>query len=64
MGLYGFGVDNILSINLVTAKGSAITVDSRNTDLWWALRGAGPNIGIVTSTAMKAYPTTRANNTA
>ena len=56
MGLYGFGVDNILSLNLVTPDGKAIRVDPKNADLWWALRGAGANFGIVTSATMKAYP--------
>lgn len=57
MGLYGFGVDNILSLNLVTPSGTAVTVTPADTDLWWALQGAGPNFGIVISVTMKAYPT-------
>ena len=64
MGLYGFGVDNLLSVNLVTSYGVAIQVDARNEDLWWALRGAGPNFGIVTSAKLKAYPTPMAENLA
>ena len=63
MGLYGFGVDNLLSVNLVTSYG-VIKVDALNQDLWWALRGAGANFGIVTSAVMKAYPTVMAENTA
>ena len=64
MGLYGFGVDNILSLNLVTSKGSLITVTPHDTDLWWALRGAGPNFGIVTSAVLRAHPVSVAQNTA
>ena len=64
MGLYGLGVDNLLSVNLTTAYGTAIQVSPQDTDLWWALRGAGPNFGIVTSATMKAYPIAMANNTA
>ncbi|KAL9121092.1 MAG: hypothetical protein Q9187_002353 [Circinaria calcarea] len=56
MGLYGFGVDNLLSLRLVTPAGSFITVTPDDTDLWWALRGTGPNFGIVTSAVMKSYP--------
>jgi hypothetical protein len=63
MGLYGLGVDNLLSVNLVTAQGTAIKVDPHsNPDLWWALRGAGANFGIVTSATMKAYPVPKAQN--
>ncbi|KAI4163514.1 MAG: hypothetical protein LQ342_002786 [Letrouitia transgressa] len=64
MGLYGFGVDNLLSVSLVTSNGNLIHVDHRSMDLWWALRGAGPNFGIVTSATMKAYPTPKSKNTA
>lgn len=57
MGLHGLGVDNILSMNVVTATGEAITVNSQTyPNLWFALRGAGPNFGIVTSATMKSYP--------
>lgn len=63
MGVYGFSVDNILSIDVVLANGSAVVVGpNRNPDLWWALRGAGPNFGIVTGAIMKAYPTPKAQN--
>ena len=58
MGLNGFGVDNIISLNIVTAAGIAITVNPNLFDLWWALRGAGPNFAVVTSAVMKAYPVT------
>ena len=56
MGLYGLGVDNILSLNVVTPRGQAMTVTPQQSDLWFALRGAGPNFGIVTSAVMKSYP--------
>ncbi|KAF7871501.1 hypothetical protein EAF04_003608 [Stromatinia cepivora] len=57
IGIYGFGVDNLISMNVVTASGTAITVSpTSNTDLWWAMRGAGPNFGIVTSAVMRSYP--------
>lgn len=63
MGLYGLGVDNLLSVNLVTAAGIAMHVNPYNDpDLWWALRGAGANFGIVTSATMKSYPVPNAEN--
>ena len=65
MGLYGLGVDQLVSLNLVTPAGKSIQVDpTKNSDLWWAMRGAGPNFGIVTSATIHAYPVAAANNTA
>ncbi|KAK9421101.1 putative FAD-binding PCMH-type domain-containing protein [Seiridium unicorne] len=59
MGLYGFGVDNILSLAVVTADGQIRNVTpSSDPDLFWGLRGAGPNFGIVTSAVVKSYPAT------
>ncbi|KAF2875135.1 FAD binding domain-containing protein [Massariosphaeria phaeospora] len=58
IGEYGFGVDNVLSFNLVTARGELLNVSpTSHPDLFWAVRGAGPNFGIVTSAVMKAHPT-------
>ena len=62
MGLYGLGVDNIISLSLVTPEGKATKVGPNDGDLWWALRGAGPNFGVVTSATMKAYPVPRARS--
>ena len=55
-GLHGLGIDNALAFNVVLADGSRTTVTSKDADLWWAMRGAGPNFGIVTSAVVKAYP--------
>jgi hypothetical protein len=47
----------MLSARLVTGEGKLINVSStENSDLWWGLRGAGHNFGIVTSMKLKAYP--------
>jgi hypothetical protein len=49
-GRQGLLADNMISTRLVLANGSAITVsETDHTDLFWALRGAGHNFGIVTS---------------
>lgn len=49
----------MLSARVVTADGKAINVSAtENSDLWWGLRGAGHNFGIVSSLTMKAYPQT------
>lgn len=62
MGAYGFGVDNIISFNLVNAEGELKTItESCDPDLFWAVRGAGPNFGIVTSAVVKSYPDSNLN---
>lgn len=55
-GLHGFAADNLVSARLVLGNGSAITVSSsEHPDLFWAIRGAGHNFGIVTSLDIKVY---------
>ncbi|PLB52594.1 FAD-binding domain-containing protein [Aspergillus steynii IBT 23096] len=64
LGLHGLGVDNVLSLNVVLADGSLQTVTPDDEDLFWALRGAGPNFGIVTSATLKSFPASSADQTA
>ncbi|KAI0377215.1 hypothetical protein F5Y04DRAFT_273242 [Hypomontagnella monticulosa] len=48
-GLYGLLIDALRSVRMVTAKGDVVTASSlENKDLFWAIRGAGINFGIVT----------------
>lgn len=55
-GRYGLLADNLISANMVLANGSAITVsESQHPDLFWAIRGAGHNFGVVTSFQYKIY---------
>ena len=60
LGNDGFMVDQLLSARVITASGEIVTVGSTCTDghddLWWAIRGAGPNFGLVISANIKAYP--------
>lgn len=64
-GLYGMGSDQLLKVNLVDANGNKVTVTpTSDPDLWWAINGAGPNFGIVTSVVYKSYPVPQAQNTA
>jgi FAD/FMN-containing dehydrogenase len=59
MGLTGFGVDQVESLDVVLADGEwkrGVTQENEP-DLWFALLGAGPNFGIVTSITIKATPT-------
>lgn len=47
-------VDMLVSAKLVTATGELIEVsESSNADLFWAIRGAGANFGIITSATYK-----------
>lgn len=56
-GQHGFAVDNVIEMNVVTADGKPrIVSQSEEKDLFWAMRGAGPNFGIVTSATVKAFP--------
>ena len=64
MGLNGFGVDTLLSLNYVNPDGNLVTVTPNNTDLWWALRGAGPNFGIVTHAVVQSTYIAQADNIA
>ncbi|KAM0229019.1 hypothetical protein ACHAPO_010296 [Fusarium lateritium] len=53
-GRHGLIADQFESMNIVLSNGTVATVDS-NSDLWWALKGAGHNFGIVTSVTSKAF---------
>lgn len=64
MGLNGFGVDTLISLNYVNPHGDLVTITPRDTDLWWALRGAGPNFGIVTYAVVGSKAVMQADNTA
>ena len=47
---WGFSIDNMLAVELETADGERIRVsDEEHPDLFWGIRGAGPNFGVVTS---------------
>lgn len=47
--MYGLASDNILGATLVTAAADVIHCsDDERPELFWALRGAGPNFGVVT----------------
>ncbi|KXG46502.1 FAD-binding, type 2 [Penicillium griseofulvum] len=56
-GQFGFGSDNILSARVVTADGSLVEAsDTKNPDLFWAIRGAGQFFGVVTELTIRTYP--------
>jgi FAD/FMN-containing dehydrogenase len=54
---HGMTVDNLVSADVVTADGELIYASAdENSDLFWGLRGAGANLGIVTSFQYRLHP--------
>jgi len=53
---HGLSIDNLLSVDIVTADGVLRRASSsENEDLFWAVRGAGSNFGVVTSFEFQAH---------
>lgn len=58
-GVNGLMIDSLLSVRLVTANGKILDVsEDSNPDLFWALRGATPNFGIITSATYRLHEPT------
>jgi hypothetical protein len=54
---HGLTIDNLLSVELVTADGRLVRAsEDENPELFWGMRGAGPNFGIVTSFEYRLHP--------
>jgi alkanesulfonate monooxygenase SsuD/methylene tetrahydromethanopterin reductase-like flavin-dependent oxidoreductase (luciferase family) len=54
---FGLTIDHVTAAELVLADGRIGRADAtENPDLYWALRGAGANFGIVTALELAAYP--------
>jgi FAD/FMN-containing dehydrogenase len=50
MGKYGLALDNLTSVELVTADGRVLRVsEDEHADLFWGVRGGGGNFGIAAS---------------
>ena len=57
MRKYGLTVDQLLAVDLVTADGELIKVSAtENPELFWAVRGAGANFGVVTEFEFQLNP--------
>jgi FAD/FMN-containing dehydrogenase len=54
---YGLSVDNLLSVDVVTADGRYLRASQdENADLFWALRGGGGNFGVASSLEFQLHP--------
>lgn len=56
---YGLALDNVVGAEVVTADAEVVSVSAEeHADLFWAIRGGGGNVGVVTSFDFMAHPTT------
>jgi FAD/FMN-containing dehydrogenase len=56
-GKFGLACDNVTWAEVVTADGNILECsESENSDLFWGLRGAGANFGVVTELEYKLHP--------
>ncbi|KAI0861222.1 hypothetical protein F4860DRAFT_503352 [Xylaria cubensis] len=56
-GVFGLVQDSLISARLVLADGRLIEVSEKsNSDLFWGVRGAGANFGIITSATYRLHP--------
>lgn len=54
---YGLACDNLRSVEVVTASGEVVRAsETEEQDLFWAVRGAGANFGVVTELELGLHP--------
>ncbi|KAL4783258.1 hypothetical protein BJX76DRAFT_259533 [Aspergillus varians] len=56
-GTSGLMIDSLVSARIVIASGEVLEVsETKNSDLFWGIRGAGANFGVLTSATYKLSP--------
>jgi FAD/FMN-containing dehydrogenase len=56
-GKHGLSIDNLRAVQIVTADGQLLTASAtEHPDLFWAVRGAGSNFGVITSFEFELHP--------
>jgi len=54
---FGLTIDSLRAVELVTADGRMVRVsEAEEPDLFWGIRGAGPNFGVVTAFEFDLHP--------
>lgn len=54
---WGLTIDNLLAVEIVTADGQVLLADEKqHPDLFWAVRGGGGNVGVVTRFKLRLHP--------
>jgi len=57
MRKHGLTIDNLLSVELVTASGELVRASAdEEPELFWGIRGAGANFGVVTAFEFRLHP--------
>jgi len=57
MRKHGLTIDSLLEVELVTADGEIVRASTdENAELFWAIRGAGANFGVVTEFVFRLHP--------
>ena len=57
MRKHGLTIDNLLEVEIVTAEGDVVRANAdEEPELFWGVRGAGPNLGVVTSFEFQLHP--------